>query len=45
MFDSDTNRRRDPEPADPNARSMMRFALLSGFSWSSPCCGRRICFR
>ncbi|QQP88125.1 hypothetical protein IGS68_18960 [Skermanella sp. TT6] len=32
MFDSDTNRRRDPEPVDPNARSMMRFALLSGLS-------------
>jgi len=32
MFDSDTNRGRDPEPVDPNIRSMMRVALLGGFS-------------
>ena len=32
MFNSDTNRGRDPEPVDPNIRSMMRVALLGGFS-------------
>jgi hypothetical protein len=32
MFDSDTNRGRDPEPVDPNLRSMARVALLGGFS-------------
>ena len=32
MFDSDANRGRDPEPVDPNIRSMMRVALLGGFS-------------
>jgi hypothetical protein len=32
MFDSDANRGRDPEPVDPNIRSMTRVALLGGFS-------------
>jgi hypothetical protein len=32
MFDSDTNRGRDPEPADPNLRSMTRVVLLGGVS-------------
>ena len=32
MFDSDTNRGRDPEPVDPNLRRMARVALLGGFS-------------
>ena len=32
MFDLDANRGRDPEPVDPNIRSMTRVALLGGFS-------------
>ncbi|EWY40068.1 hypothetical protein N825_03585 [Skermanella stibiiresistens SB22] len=37
MFDSDTNRsdtnrRRDPEPTDPNNRALVRFAMLTGLS-------------
>ena len=32
MFDSDTNRGRDPGSVDPNMRSIMRVALLGGFS-------------